>query len=69
MSSTTMRSAYTLYNDKQMNKEYSSYTTKISEWEDKITKKEDFYYKKFTAMEKALAQLNSQQSSLTGFFG
>lgn len=69
MSSTTMRSAYTIYNDKQMNKEYSSYTTKIAEWEDKIAKQEDFYYKKFTAMEKALASLNSQQSSLTGFFG
>ncbi|MGN0407820.1 MAG: flagellar filament capping protein FliD [Bacteroides sp.] len=69
MKGTSLRSAYTLYNDKQMNREYSNYTTKISEWEDKITEKEDYYYKKFSAMESALAKLNSQQSSMTGFFG
>lgn len=69
MKGTSLRSAYTLYNDKQMNKEYSNYTTKISEWEDKITEKEDYYYKKFSAMESAMAKLNSQQSSMSGFFG
>lgn len=69
MSRTNLRSAYTLYNDKQMNTEYSSYTSKISSWEDKISDREDYYYKKFAAMEKAMATLNSQQTSMTNYFG
>lgn len=69
MASSSMSSAYTLYNDKQMKNEYSSYKTQISSWEEKITDKEDFYYKKFSAMEKALSKLNSQQSQMTGYFG
>jgi flagellar hook-associated protein 2 len=68
MSSTSLSSAYTLYNDKQMKTEYSNYTTKISDWEDKITTKEDYYYSKFTAMETALSKLNTQQSSLSSYF-
>ena len=52
-----------------MKTQYSNYTTEISEWEDKITDYEDRYYKKFAAMEQALASLNSQTSSLSGLFG
>lgn len=69
MASSTLSSAYTVYNDKQMKTQYNNYTTEISEWEDKITDYEDRYYKKFAAMEKALASLNSQTSSLSGLFG
>ena len=68
MSRTNLSSAYTLYNDKQMNTEYSNYSTKISEWETKISEKEDYYYKKFSSMESALSKLNSQQSSLSNYF-
>ena len=69
MGSSSMSSVYTLYNDKEMATQYSEYNTKISKKEDEIKKWEDFYFAKFSRMEKALAQLNSQQTSLTGFFG
>lgn len=61
-------SAYTLYNDKQMKRDLDQYTKDIKEWEDRIATQEDFYYNKFTAMEKALASINSSQSALTGMF-
>lgn len=60
-----LNSAYTIYNDKEMAREYSDYTDTISKWEDKLTDLEDYYYKKFAAMESALASLQSQSSSLT----
>ena len=69
MTSTTLRSYGSFYNDKQLEKEYKSYTTKISDWDDKVQDIEDSYYKKFAAMEKALATLQSQQSSLSGLLG
>lgn len=69
MKSTNMRSMYTVYNDKQMQKEYDEYTKQIKKWEEKVESLEDYYYKKFTAMEKALASINSQNSSLSGLFG
>jgi len=52
-----------------MASEYSDYTTTIKKWEDKLSEQEDYYYKKFSAMETALAKLNSQTSSLSGLFG
>lgn len=66
MKSTSLSSTYTLYNDKQMQSEYSQYTTKISDQEEKIKYWEDYYYSQFTAMETALSKLNSQQSALSG---
>ena len=68
MKSTTLSSAYKVYNDKQMAKEYSDYTTTISKWEKKITDMEDSYYKKFASMESALAKLQNSTSSLTNLF-
>jgi flagellar hook-associated protein 2 len=52
-----------------MNTQYSEYKTKITDAEDKVTTWEDYYYKKFSAMESALSNINSQQSSLSGYFG
>ena len=69
MTSTTLRSYGSFYNDKQLDTEYKSYTTKISDWDKKVQDIEDSYYKKFAAMEKALASLQSQQSSLSGLLG
>lgn len=69
MASSSVSSAFTIYNDKEMATEYSEYTTKISDQEEKITTWEDYYYNKFTAMESALSKLNSQSSSLTNLFG
>lgn len=68
MTASSTSSAYTIYNDKRMNTQYSEYNTKISEAEDKVTTWEDYYYSKFSAMESALAKMNAQSSSLTGLF-
>lgn len=69
MSATTMSSALTFYNDKEMAKQVTQYEKDIKEWESKLADMEDRYYKQFTAMEKALASLQSQQSSLSSYLG
>lgn len=69
MKSSTMSSAYTIYNDKQMTKDYNSYTTQIKNWETKIEDLENRYYKQFSNMEKQLAKMQSSTSSLTSMFG
>lgn len=69
MKSSTLRSFQSIYNDKAMAQSYSDYTKKISAWEDKVTAIEDSYYKKFAAMETALAKLQSQQSAFAGMLG
>lgn len=69
MKSTTLSSVYTVYNDKEMASEYSDYTDTIKKWEEKLQQQEDYYYQKFSAMETALAKLNSQTSSLSSLLG
>ena len=69
MKSSTLSSSYKVYNDKEMATQYSEYKTKISDQETKISTWEDYYYKKFSRMESALASLNSQASSISGLFG
>ena len=69
MGSTTLSSAYKVYNDKQMQSEYDEYTKTIKKWEDKLKDMEDYYYKKFSAMETALAKLQSQTNSLSSLLG
>lgn len=69
MKSSTMSSIYTVYNDKEMASEYSDYTDLIKKWEEKLSDKEDYYYKKFSSMETALSKLNSQSSSFSSYFG
>jgi len=69
MSSSTMSSFNVVYNDKQMATEYSDYTNTIAKWETKLQEIEDSYYKKFAAMESALAKLNAQQSNLANLLG
>ena len=69
MSSSTLSSFNVVYNDKEMAREYSDYTKTISKWEEKLQKIEDSYYRKFAAMESALATLQGQQSYLASLFG
>lgn len=69
MGSSTLSSIYTVYNDKEMASEYSDYTSLIKKWEDKLSEKEEYYYKKFSSMETALSKLNSQSSSFSNYFG
>lgn len=69
MGTTTLSSVYKVYNDKQMKTEYDEYTKTIKKWEDKLKDMEDYYYKKFSAMETALAKLQSQTNSLSSLLG
>lgn len=69
MKSTSLSSAYTIYNDKQMTKDYSSYTTQIKQWEQKIEDLETRYYKQFSNMETQLAKMQNSTSSLSSLFG
>ncbi len=69
MKSTSLSSAYVVYNDKQMKSDLKEYDNKIDKWEEKVKYYEDFYYKKFSAMEKAMANLQSSQNSLSMLLG
>ncbi len=69
MKSTSMSSALTFYNDKQMAKELTEYKKEKSTMEKRLKELEDRYYKQFTAMEKAMASLNSQTNSLAALMG
>lgn len=69
MKSTTLSSAFTIYNDKQMSSQYSEYKKKLSDWDTKLDEIEEKYAKQFAAMEKALEQLNAKQSSLAQMLG
>ena len=69
MSGTEMRSVYKAYNDKQMKSEYDAYTKDIKSQEERIKDFEDKWYSKFSAMETALAKLNSKTSAISGLLG
>ncbi len=69
MKSTDYSSRNKVYEDKRMASEYDDYKEKIKAQEEKLQRMEDRYYKQFTAMEKALAAMNSQQSALASLFG
>ena len=59
----------TVYDDKKMKEEYDSYATKIKEAEAKLTDYEDKWYKKFSAMETALAKMQSNSSAVASLLG
>ncbi len=61
-------SAFTVYDDKKMKSDYADYTAKIAAQQEKVTAMEDYYYKKFTAMEKALTTMQSKENALSGLF-
>ncbi len=69
MSVSQFSSSYTLYEDKVMNKQYSSYTDQIADANEKLGKAEERYYKQFGKMEATMGTLNSTQSALAGYFG
>lgn len=69
MAGNDLRTRYSIYNDKELDKQYKNYTKTIKEWEEKVSDKEEYYYKQFSNMEKALAKLQSQTSSLSGLLG
>ena len=63
------RSFGNFYDDKKMKTEYTDYTSKIAELEEKLNDYEDKWYKKFAAMETAMAKLQSSTSAITGLLG
>lgn len=67
MGTSRLSSALTFYNDKEMASQLSDYKTEISNWETKLSTMEERYYSQFTAMEKSLANLQSQQNSLSQY--
>ena len=69
MKGTTYSSAFTIYEDKLMASQYSSYTTKVSDAQKALEAAQDKLYKKFSVMETALAKINSSSGSLSSFFG
>ena len=69
MKGTQYSSAYTIYEDKLMASQYSSYNSKISDAQKALEAAQDKLYKKFSTMETALAKINSSSGSLSSFFG
>ena len=68
MKRTEYSSSFTLYDDLLMKKDYDEYKDRIAKEEAKITAFEDRYYKKFGAMETALASLQAKESAVAGLF-
>ena len=69
MKGTGFSSSFTIYEDKLMAQQYSSYNSQITTATERLNKKQDAYYAKFTRMEKAMAKINSVQQNLGGYFG
>ncbi len=64
-----VRSAFTFYNDKLMTDQQTEYKKKIALLDKKVTELENKYYKQFSAMETAMAKLQSQSNALAGMLG
>lgn len=67
--SSVYRSFGNFYDDKKLQKEYDEWTTKISDYESYVADVEERYYKQFTAMEKAMGEMQSQQSYIQQLMG
>lgn len=63
------RSFGNFYDDKKMASDYTNYTTKISDLEQKLNDYEDKWYKKFSKMESAMAKMQSKTNALSGLLG
>lgn len=69
MERSSISSALTFYNDKQMETQSKEYATQIKQWDKKLATMESRYYKQFTAMEVAMNKLQNQSSSLASLLG
>lgn len=58
-----------IYNDRQLQTEFDNLTKRIAEQEARVTKIEDKFYKQYSAMEVALARMQSSQNALLGLMG
>lgn len=62
-------SSNTVYDDIKMKSDYDDYTKKIADLEKKLQDYEDKWYKKFSAMETAMAKMQSNASAITSLLG
>jgi flagellar hook-associated protein 2 len=69
MKSSSLSSALTVYNDKEMAKTLSNYKADLAKMEKKLADIEERYFKQFAAMETAMARINSQSSALMSMLG
>jgi flagellar hook-associated protein 2 len=69
MKSTSISSAYKVYNDKELDKQMEQYKDLIKKWQEKAADQEDYYYKKFSQMEVQLSKIQNQTNSLAGMLG
>ena len=58
-----------VFDDKKMKSDYDDYTSKIKDLEQKLNDYEDKWYKKFAAMETAMAKMQQNSSSVTALLG
>ncbi len=63
------RSFGSFYDDKKMKTDYDDYKSKIKDLEAKLADYEDKWYKKFAAMETAMAKMQQSASAVTGMLG
>jgi len=62
-------SEFSLVDESFIGKKLKDIDTRINNWEDRLVKMEDRYWRQFTAMEKAIQQMNSQSMWLMQQFG
>lgn len=63
------RSFGSFYDDKKMKSDYDDYTSKIKDLEQKLNDYEDKWYKKFSAMETAMAKMQQNANAVTSLLG
>lgn len=66
---TETSSSQTFYNDVTLDADIKAQKDNVTKMQEKMQAEEDKYYKQFSAMESAMAKLQSQQSYLSGLFG
>lgn len=69
MGGTSLRSALTFYNDKEIKNTLTDYKDELKRMEVKLADMESRYYKQFAAMESAMSKMNSQSSQLASMLG
>ena len=69
MKSSSLSSALTVYNDKEMAKTLTNYKSDLAKMESRLLEIEEKYYRQFAAMETAMARMNSQSSALMSMLG
>ena len=63
------RSYGSFYDDKKMKSDYDNYKGKITDLEEALKAYEDKWYAKFSAMETALAKMQSNSNAVTSMLG